>query len=380
MGTSKYKCHIVNKTYVCTMNKNLSQACLSLKKVFRLSPRNEAVRPLLEAVLASLKAFGKQRNCEEHPRYREVCKQLSLALDVCRSFQQEGEDIRELIMDCPLQMQLLDELNDNAAPEEDGADGKPAYNPKEASVELKITAMHVTRDMSIANRYQTDFFYGLEDLKKMKSVNLGELDGGLVKLLSVSEKAVSLKWDCEEFCVKLGEQAVSDSYMIDNPCLSYDSLHLTFSYRKFPNYKDLFNMIIQIGQDEKEGKDKGRIARSKEDVLHFIDGTIAKGNTGLYVAKALLHAADSWTTCTIVRPDQFRSLLLEGIEEGCLAPDNYTGWDWMEVAAKYNDPTYFMEDMDCYYEVLDSAVRCGVVAAMDIRDTIWEPEQLIEED
>ena len=52
----------------------------------------------------------------------------------------------------------------------------------------------------------------------------------------------------------------------------------------------------------------------------------------------------------------------------------------MEVAAKYNNPACFMEDMDLYYEVLDTAASHGVAEAIDIMSSIWEPEQIIEED
>ena len=39
-----------------------------------------------------------------------------------------------------------------------------------------------------------------------------------------------------------------------------------------------------------------------------------------------------------------------------------------------------MENMELYYEVLDTAAGYGVVEAIDIMDSIWEPEQIIEED
>ena len=87
-----------------------------------------------------------------------------------------------------------------------------------------------------------------------------------------------------------------------------------------------------------------------------------------------------WSTCEISDLHAFQKKLLEGIEHGCLAPDNHYGWEWLEVAAKYNNPASFMEDMDLYYEVLDTAASHGVVAAIDIMSSIWEPEQIIEED
>lgn len=70
-----------------------------------------------------------------------------------------------------------------------------------------------------------------------------------------------------------------------------------------------------------------------------------------------------WGTCKINSLYFFRQQLLKGIECGCLTPDNYFGWEWLEVATKYNDPADFMEDMELYYEVLDTAAGYGVIEA-----------------
>lgn len=45
-----------------------------------------------------------------------------------------------------------------------------------------------------------------------------------------------------------------------------------------------------------------------------------------------------------------------------------------------NDPEEFMTDMERYYDILATAAEEGNEIALDIMNTIWEPEQIIEED
>ena len=76
----------------------------------------------------------------------------------------------------------------------------------------------------------------------------------------------------------------------------------------------------------------------------------------------------------------FRHILLEGIDKGCLAPDQEEAWDWMEAAAGNNDPAEFMDDTERWYDILMTATEEGNTIARDIMDRIWEPEQTIDED
>lgn len=143
------------------------------------------------------------------------------------------------------------------------------------------------------------------------------------------------------------------------------------------SHKELVNLIIDIGTST---QDTETLAARKQQALRLIDLDIARGFTGMHVAKALLSSSDDWSTCEITDADRFRAILEEGIARGCLRPDNHIGWDWMETAAKNNDPACFMENMERYYDILADAAEHGVVEAMDIRDTIWEPENCQEED
>ncbi len=121
-------------------------------------------------------------------------------------------------------------------------------------------------------------------------------------------------------------------------------------------------------------------AAAEERVLALIDNVIAAGDVGAYVIKAHLASCNNWYTGVIVRISQFRQILLEGIEHGALAPDDDAGWEWLYAAAECNDPQEFMTDMDRYYDLLASAAEEGNEDALDIMNTIWPPEQIIEED
>lgn len=121
-------------------------------------------------------------------------------------------------------------------------------------------------------------------------------------------------------------------------------------------------------------------ADAEERVLSLIDREIASGEAGAYVIKAHLASCNNWYTGVIARISQFRQILLEGIEHGALAPDDDAGWEWLYAAAECNDPQEFMSDIDRYYDLLASAAEEGNEDALDIMNTIWPPEQLIEED
>ena len=264
-----------------------------------------------------------------------------------------------------------------AVPDTEGYDSRATHR------ELRIRATHVTRDMSVGNTYDTDYYVDIDHLDNNKTtyIDLTTLNGGRIEIVKVTADTITLRWHERVFCVNFGAEVSTDASLIDNQLLSLDSLQLTFAYREIPDYIGIWNMIASLGRDEKERKtERSILAAQKKEILHFIEIAIGHGNTGLYVAKALLNIYNDWSTCEISDLSAFQKELLEGIEHGCLAPDNYYGWEWLEVAAKYNNPACFMEDMDLYYEVLDTAASHGVVEAIDIMSSIWEPEHIIEED
>lgn len=148
-----------------------------------------------------------------------------------------------------------------------------------------------------------------------------------------------------------------------------------------PLYSQMMDILLELTDiphhyslSDKEKKKK------RSQVLKMIDEMIGSGNEQLYVAKALLSSSKDWYYGEITDLDHFKAVLKEGIDKGCLAPDKSIAWEWMNVAATNNDPQYFMDDMDLYYDLLACAAENGEDYALDIMDMIWEPEQIIEED
>lgn len=383
MWKSKYKCFVIKSRYVCSKDNDLAKVYSSAKKAIHYHNADNIFEILLKEIIDNLVTFARHRGLLDESLFISVHKTLTLGYDTYQLSDDDFEMVRKMLIDCIYNFQELEELADNVSPLVNANDETEEYDSCATYKEIKIRVIHVTRDMSVGNTYDVDYYDDIDqfDNKKERRICPDHLDGEGVRLISVTEKAVTLSWGEEEFHVNFETEVSTEEHLINNPLLSSDSLKLTFTYRHIPSYAELWNMIASLGCDELDEKEERHILTArKKDILHFIDKLIEQGYTGLYVAKALLTEYNNWGTCKINNLNFFRQQLLEGIERGSLAPDNYFGWEWMEVATKYNAPTDFMEDMELYYEVLDTAACHGVVEAIDIMDSIWEPEQIIEED
>lgn len=140
-----------------------------------------------------------------------------------------------------------------------------------------------------------------------------------------------------------------------------------------------FDLLDEIAKKHNDGDFTSTTAEEQE-VLDLIDEAIVEGDVELYPMKALLSSSNDWNTGLITRMGLFKSILLEGIEQGSLAPDNEYAWEWIGAAATNNDPEEFVDDKTLYYDLLSTAAESGVTIALDIMDRIWEPEDIIEED
>lgn len=381
MWKSKYKCFIIRSRYICTKDRDLATVYTLVKQAVRPSVTPDDFGILLKEIICALERFASHRRLTNESRYIDISMSIKWAYDTYGISEEDFQRTQVMLYDCLYGLQELEEYADRnaslAEPDTNGYDSLATYR------ELRIRATHVTRDMSVGNTYDTDYYVDIDHLDNNKTtyIDLSTLNGGRIEIVKVTADTITLRWHERVFCVNFGAEVSTDASLIDNQLLSLDALQLTFAYREIPDYIGIWNMIANLGRDEKERKtERSILAARKNEILHFIEIAIEHGNTGLYVAKALLNIYNDWSTCEISDLHTFQKELLEGIEHGCLAPDNYYGWEWLEVATKYNNPDCFMEDMDLYYEVLDSAASHGVVEAIDIMNSIWEPEQIIEED
>ena len=289
MWKSKYRCFIIESRYVCTKDNNLAEGYSSLKSVVQYKEFADEFGRQLKKVIDSLEAFAYNRKLLDKKLYAEIRKTLTLCYDTCTLSDADFDNARYMLIDTIYKLQELEELADKASPLTFSKD--EGYDPKASYKELGINATHVTRDMSVGNTYSVDYYTDIDQFggNEETCINLPRLDGGRVKLVSVTEDAVTLKWGEEEFHVNFGSEVSAKEYLINNPLLSSDLLNLTFSYRKSPNYAELWSMIAKVGCDELEGKEERRaLTARKKYILHHIKKAIEQGNTGLYVAKALL--------------------------------------------------------------------------------------------
>lgn len=250
-------------------------------------------------------------------------------------------------------------------------------------MELRVSAIHETRDMSVFHRFSEDRVFPFAALRKGEALDTAGLNCGKITAVDVSEERVVLHWDPKEYEVTAGSTVKTDSYAIDNPYLSYEGLSLKFEYKHATAETVLFDRLHEIC-DTHARTEKSlypETTRQETFVLRLLDELTRGGaRPDLYVLKVLLAASNNWSTGEIIRPHLFREQLLEGIERGCLAPENTAAWEWLETAAANNDPAEFMDDKERYYDLLATAAENGNEIALGIMNTIWEPERIIEED
>lgn len=249
---------------------------------------------------------------------------------------------------------------------------------------LAVTVRHVTRDMSVGNMEKKDFYISAhqlipgEKLPKPAGVSLY----GDYTVLQVDNEVVKLCRNGDEIVLVKDAGPVNGSSCGSSSGGVYGSSSVEFEYRTPLSRKEI-NRLAEMALDAAScpGTDWLESSNRHIDVLDFVERAVKEGNTGLYVALALLNASSNWEYCNIHRPGLFRKIFTEGLRKGALAPDiDNPAWEWMDIAIMNNDPGEFTDDMELYYDILATAAENGVLLARDIIDMIWEPENCQEED
>lgn len=247
---------------------------------------------------------------------------------------------------------------------------------------LEVVAVHDIMDMSVASSYSEKVYADVAQLKSGDRFCTGSLPVGTIFIASVSPQSVSLTVDGEPVSLNLEERWVGSPYLTQTPMISRDEVTpiiRLFRLKPWDFIPDIMDEIILVHRHG--GGSVSKSTTEKEQmVLDLIDVDIEAGNAGSWVVKALLAASNDWHTKTIVRQGLFESILLDGIDDGALGPNDKDGWRWLALAAEANDPTNFISDKEKYYDLLASAAENGIYEALDIMDAIWPPEQIIEED
>lgn len=250
---------------------------------------------------------------------------------------------------------------------------------------LAVTIRRETRDMSVGHVEKEDYYIPTDHL--IPGEKLPIPDGvslyGDYTVLKVSEEAIELSRNGSGFIIEK-DASPSDGISCggSNGGGVSGSSSVIFEYRT-PLSREEIDEIPEMALDAVSvpGKDWLESSNRHIDVLDFVKRAVKEGNTGLYVALALLSASGNWEYCNMHCPGRFRKIFTEGLRKGALAPDNDNpAWRWMDIAIMNNDPGEFADDMDLYYDALATAAENGNWIARDIMDMIWEPENCQEED
>lgn len=116
---------------------------------------------------------------------------------------------------------------------------------------------------------------------------------------------------------------------------------------------------IEAQHAEEFGSVNNGTAADEQEALEILQSLIDSGNKSLYPLMALLSASNNWHSTLIVRMGQFQGILLEGIEDGCLSPDDEYGWMWLHAATEFNDPSDFFTDTESFRRLLSEAIDAG---------------------
>lgn len=332
--------------------------------------------PLLEDILERLRTSVKGP-AEDPMSYAEMDNALirihDCIPDICRLADMAKGGKREPAAPKPEETKGAEEQDSTCTIDE--TEGDPGK-------ELRVRATERTMDMSVSNTEHGDMDIPEKDLKKGARFEVPHFPDSAFEILEASGDKVRVQWCSHEYEIPLGNTVTTQNILLDNPYLSVDEMHIRFEYREIPLYTRAMRLLDKIAKlHGAMDPRKAGTTKAEQKVLNMLDELIYKNDrTDMYPLKALLDASNNWATGKIVRMSHFRHILLEGIDKGCLAPDQDEAWDWMEAAAGNNDPAEFMDDTERWYDILMTAAEEGNTIAKDIMDRIWEPEQIIEED
>lgn len=318
----------------------------------------------------------------DDPAIDRLRKQLALACDMYEMDEEDLPTVRGVLLDCIPLIQQLEVLLPPRDLEAERAEIERKLRLPEVPIELKIVAHHETRDMSVGNHYAERMYVSFGALKVDEMLPTESLRCGPLRVEEVSETAIALRSGNDLYRVKIEESFQAPSFLVDNPYLSSDLVTLVFSYYRLTPYEQARDLLRDIAEvhEQRQQTVYRETTKAEQCVLDLLNEAINGGMVEVYPLKALLAASNNWATGLIVRRGLFQNILLEGIEKGCLAPDKEVAWEWLDTAAVNNDPTFFMTDMERYYDILCTAAEAGNNIALNLMNTIWEPEQIIEED
>lgn len=176
---------------------------------------------------------------------------------------------------------------------------------------LEVTAVHSTRDMSVANRTEVTGFYPYRTIGMLLDKDVSLMAGcPPCQVVAVSERETSLSWMGKTYTVAVGETVETQEYAIENPYLSWDGISMNIKYMSLDVWDNIFSLFDHIAlRHEKNPFSVKHTDEEKEKCLKLLHEVIHGGEKGLLPIYAWLSSSEDWNTMIISDSSRFREAL-----------------------------------------------------------------------
>ncbi len=166
MWKSKYRCFVIKSRYICTKDSDLATVYSLVKQALRPSVGSDSFGILLKETICALERFAGHRRLTEENRYIDISMSIKWAYDTYDISDEGFQRTQVLLYDSLYGLQELEECADKISPI--AVPDAKGYDPRATHMELRIRATHMTRDMSVGNTYDTDYYVDIGRLDDKK--------------------------------------------------------------------------------------------------------------------------------------------------------------------------------------------------------------------
>ena len=136
-----------------------------------------------------------------------------------------------------------------------------------------------------------------------------------------------VRWHCKEYSLVKGEVLDTVAISLPNPYLSRDEVFMGYEYVDLDNALDAMGYFYEdIKEWQSQSSSLSQYATDlKEIAIGFLWYAVEQGNVGLYPSYALMKSCNNWSSLTITDTEAFVSIMRQGIDSGCFAPQHVDG-------------------------------------------------------
>lgn len=228
---------------------------------------------------------------------------------------------------------------------------------------------HRTMDMSVAGGSTRAQIIMLPDNAKFPIVSENFCDCGSTEILGFnSDGNLLLRWRSTDYSVVKNKMFKTKTVGLSNPYLSREEVYMSYDFCVTDNalsamehfYNDIRERQLRISSESFYIKDMKNIA------LAFLWSAIEKGNVGLYPSYALMKSCNNWSSLTITDTEAFVSIMRQGIDSGCFAPQHVDGVYNLSALLGFNKTELVFALLPELKDIMDGLAQDGNTLAAQI--------------